>query len=248
MRWSMLRAILIIITGLSLAQAQALDKKEKELIGMNSGQYDFLVYALTWQPTYCVLYSADQNCKEIRSDFYTHGIWPYFKTTQESNNIHPSYCIQSSGCAEKKACSLTDDVITNILIDDNFRLILAKHPENLMKHEWEKHGTCYGKNQYEYFNDFINLKKTIADNKKILENIGEEVLFSEIKTWFPQNTSFRCISKDKKQYLFEVYYLLTSDGKPYYDEKELQIGEKCKNVNTVIPRARVQYIIRKKNT
>ncbi|WP_392421756.1 hypothetical protein [Edwardsiella piscicida] len=85
----------------------ALDKDEQDLPGLPSGAYDYLVYAVTWQPTFCLLNPAAPGCKAYRADFYTHGIWPYFLSTEQSANRHPSNCIQSPGCPAGSSRAVT---------------------------------------------------------------------------------------------------------------------------------------------
>ncbi|MDA6076996.1 hypothetical protein O0544_12580 [Edwardsiella anguillarum] len=139
----------------------ALDKDEQDLPGLPSGAYDYLVYAVTWQPTFCLLNPTAPGCKAYRADFYTHGIWPYFLSTERSANRHPSHCIQSPGCPTGSSCTLLPEVIDTLLQDTAFRKIVSAQPEGLMKHEWSKHGTCLGSGQREYFTRFTQLRSAV---------------------------------------------------------------------------------------
>ncbi|NDL64373.1 ribonuclease T2 family protein [Acerihabitans arboris] len=124
-----------------------------------------------------------------------------------------------------------------MLDDQDYRHIVTSEPTGLMQHEWKKHGTCYGEGQLEYFNDFKNLRTVVKYNKEFREHIGKTVFLKDLKYWFPANTSFRCAFKNEKQYLFEVFYLINKDGSPFYQEKSLQIGERCIESPITIPDA-----------
>lgn len=215
--------------------SQARDANEKSYHGAHSGEYDYLVYAVTWQPTFCLLYPDSQSCKSYRANFYTHGIWPYFKSNAESKNRHPSYCVSSPGCIKSSACSLSKDSYLSLITNKDFRKLVPPQPKDLMLHEWKKHGTCYGKNQTEYFSSFYTLRDVVVYDNKFIQSVQKTVPFNEMKNWFPKNTRFRCEEKHGKQYLFEVFYLLNRQGQPYYDDQELQIGKECTATEIVIP-------------
>ncbi|HCF3047438.1 hypothetical protein U6010_11155 [Pseudomonas aeruginosa] len=217
------------------ASAFALDPGEQDMAGQKSGTYDYLVYAVTWQPTFCLLNASNPGCKNYRADFYTHGIWPYFKTTEQTTNKHPSICISSPGCSEGEACNIDASTLSSTLKDPAYRKLVTSDPSGLMQHEWKKHGTCYGKNQTEYFNDYKNLRNVVHYKDTLTKHIGKTASLKAIQSWFPSNTSFRCASINGKQYLFEVFYLINKDGSPFHQEKSLQIGERCTQSQLTIP-------------
>lgn len=182
--------------------AHALDKGEQDISGAQSGTYDYLVYAVTWQPTFCMLNKKDSGCKAYRPDFYTHGVWPYFKSSSQTQNKHPSGFIASPGCAENDACDLSKKTLSSMLNDSEYRKIVTSAPEGLMQHEWKKHGTCYGEGQSEYFNEYKKLRRVVKYKNAFKMNIGKNLSMKEIQSWFPSNTSFRCVTVNGKQYLF----------------------------------------------
>jgi len=68
-----------LISSLLLSgSAFSRDKWEEEFLGAKSSKYDFLVYAVTWQPTFCLLNNKISSCENPKPIFTTHGIWPYF--------------------------------------------------------------------------------------------------------------------------------------------------------------------------
>ncbi|EFA4879912.1 ribonuclease [Escherichia coli] len=211
------------------------DKWEEESIGAKSSEYDYLVYAVTWQPTLCMLNNDISSCINTKPIFTTHGIWPYFFSNSDFQNRHPSYCTDSIGCTSGKPCKIDSSVLSHMLNDTDFKNITTENPVPLMMHEWEKHGTCYGKGQHSYFSDFKLMREVVTYNDSFKEYIGKSIHFNELKSLFPKNTSFRCATKDGKQLLFEVHYLIDADGSEFHLEKNLQIGEPCKNSEVLIP-------------
>ena len=128
--------------------AEALDPWEHNENHAESGEFDFNVYAVTWQPTFCEK-QGDDYCK---NQFYVHGIWPYFDNPDDGKirNYHPSYCYNSPGCRGRTDCEITDEQAHSIM---GLESLQAYYPRNLflMKHEWHKHGTCSGLKPQEYF-------------------------------------------------------------------------------------------------
>ncbi|MET0776898.1 MAG: hypothetical protein ABWZ65_15655 [Pseudomonas mandelii] len=225
------------LSAISLC-AYAMDPGEESIEGAPSAKFDYVAYAVTWQPTFCLLKPSTAGCDKPKNVFYTHGIWPYYKSTDQSANRHPSSCIQSVGCAQTDAvCELSDTDRKLAQAEQGFSEIVTESPEYLMKHEWQKHGTCYGTNQTEYFRDFVKLRKAVNYSPAFNQLQGKSVDLAPLKALFPNNTSFRCASHGGKQYLFEVFFLIDREGQPYTEEQKLQIGEKCQSREIHIPTA-----------
>jgi ribonuclease T2 len=216
--------------------AFALDPNEKTPT-LNSGpeNYDYLVYAMTWQPTYCLL----KGCTTPpRPEFYTHGIWPYLNTDADSQNQHPDSCTGSIGCTDARSCALTETDIAHAKRIPGFTQIVTENPEDLMQHEWQKHGTCYGGQSQDYFQDFVTLRKFATyDENAFAALIGLESgsMLADIQRLFPANTSYRCATHNNQQYPFEVFYLLNKDRTgAVYTDKDLQIGTACDPAKKII--------------
>jgi ribonuclease I len=216
--------------------AHALDQGEESLEGAPSAQFDYRAYAVTWQPTFCLLNPTTAGCDKPKNVFNTHGIWPYYKSTDQSANRHPSFCTKSVGCDQAGAvCELTDKDQKQAQAYPDFSEMVTESPENLMKHEWKKHGTCYGTSQIQYFEDFVNLRSVVKYNQAFNQYQGKSLGLDNLKSLFPANTSFRCANHKGKQYLFEVFFLIDRQGQPYTEDRNLQIGEKCQSKEIHIP-------------
>ncbi|MHC8342769.1 ribonuclease T2 family protein [Pseudomonas sp. RT6P73] len=216
--------------------AHALDTGEESMEGAPSAKFDYLAYAITWQPTFCLLKPTTAGCGKPNNVFYTHGIWAYYNSTDQSANRHPSFCINSAGCGPTETvCELSDTDQKLAQAEHGFSEIVTESPEYLMKHEWKKHGTCYGTSQIQYFKDFVNLRSAVNYSPDFNQFQGKSLDLDKLKTLFPSNTSFRCASHGGKQYLFEVFFLIDRQGQPYTEDQKLQIGEKCQSRDIHIP-------------
>lgn len=128
MKRIILASILTITVLLSACKAEDTD------IPKGSG-YDFLVLALSWSPTYCILEGDQANRQQCGTQanhaFVVHGLWPQFEKGW------PEFCNSS----EPKR--VPDD-----LVKQNLDLMPSA---GLIGHQWRKHGSCSGLNQRDYF-------------------------------------------------------------------------------------------------
>lgn len=219
---------------LSCASAFALDANE-EITDPAQG-FDYLVYSVTWQPSFCVLKPDTAGCATPPQRFLTHGIWPYKNSTTEKTNRHPAFCNTAPGCQSTQACDISEDNLAQVTRELTSTNLVPDRPEAMFRHEWKKHGSCSGKSDRYYFADIVNLRKVVTFNQDAFNRVvGSSVVFSDLKRLFPENTSFRCFVRDNKQYLHEVFYLIDTQGKPYTTDKRLQIGIACNEQPTYVP-------------
>ncbi len=124
MRFVCLAAGLILSIG---ASAQS-----RERIGQ-PGQFDQYILALSWSPAYCAESGSrpgnDAQCGPGRHfAFVLHGLWP-----QYNNGRWPQFCSDAQGL---KSPSIMLDIMP---------------APSLIRHEWERHGTCSGLSAEAYF-------------------------------------------------------------------------------------------------
>jgi len=103
----------------------------------SDADFDFYVLTLSWSPTHCSSDAGggrddDLQCRSGRPfGFVLHGLWP------QHEKGWPEFC-QTNAPRRLK--------------DSVMREALALSPsEKLLQHEWEKHGTCSGLSQEDYF-------------------------------------------------------------------------------------------------
>ncbi|MFJ4109859.1 hypothetical protein [Pseudomonas sp. NPDC089758] len=226
---------LLLLTLVGATRVMALDRNEEAYVDAPPSTY--LVYSVTWQPTFCIMRPSTAGCERAPQRFLTHGIWPYSESIGKLTNRHPQYCTQSPDCTDGEACAMSADDMNAVLANKALRDIVTREPMGMFAHEWRKHGTCSGKGMQAYFQDFVDLRKVVRfDNEAFNAMVGNATAFSKIRDAFPENTAFRCYQDPQgKQYLHEVFYLVDDNGTPYTEEKNLQIGVQCKAKQTWIP-------------
>lgn len=102
------------------------------------GEFDYYVLSMSWSPQFCATKSGqgpkgDLQCRASQAhDFVLHGLWP-----QYAKGGWPA------------ACSTTRKVPDDIVQ----RLQPIMPSVTLPQHEWDKHGTCSGKDVGGYFDD-----------------------------------------------------------------------------------------------
>ena len=237
-----MNSLVFILSLLFTFSVNASDSWEKEEQHAPSGQFDFNVYTVTWQPTYCLKYATD-HCA---SQFYVHGVWPYFNLPhEEANNAHhrnvlnyhPSYCYNSPGCLGVKDCEINDQQIHSIR---NHPSIKDLYPQSasLFKHEWHKHGTCSGMKPKDYFLQADTYRTMVFSSLKPLYKFINQhqtsfpTSVSYIKSLLPENTGLRCTKVGDQTMLFEIFFFISPSGKPH--TTQTQIGMTCSG-QVVIP-------------
>jgi ribonuclease T2 len=109
----------------------------KPAVPKSDGDFDYYVLVLSWSPTHC---SSDRGrgrdddlqCRSGRPyGFVLHGLWPQYERGYPQN------------CDSDAPRDVADPVMDEAL--------KISPSEQLVQHEWEKHGTCSGLSQADYF-------------------------------------------------------------------------------------------------
>lgn len=99
-----------------------------------SGDFDYLVLALSWSPTYCASPAGANDNSQCapgrRFAFVVHGLWPQY------DKGWPQDCPTDEGWVEENTIRSMMDIMPS---------------KKLIIHEWKKHGTCAGVSQLSYF-------------------------------------------------------------------------------------------------
>lgn len=145
------------------------------------------VFAISWQPAFCETKSRKTECRTMTdasfaaTNFTLHGLWP-----QPNGNF---YCGVSSADRASDKGNWRDLPAVNL--DKATRAELDKvmpgTASQLDRHEWIKHGSCYGKDQQAYFADALALMRQVnASPVRALfeKNIGEELTAKQIRDAF----------------------------------------------------------------
>lgn len=95
------------------------------------GAFDYLVLALSWSPAWCEGRKAEGQCRaDRRQGFVVHGLWP-----QYAKGGYPVECAPPGRLPETQV-----------------EAMLGVMPSaGLVRHQWKKHGTCFGGDSKAYF-------------------------------------------------------------------------------------------------
>lgn len=125
------------------------------------GKFDFYVLSLSWSPDYCASPAGTRDrfqCAGPRKyGFVVHGLWPQFER----------------GWPE--ACT-TDPLNLPAALKKDVLEIMPS--ERLMRHEWNKHGTCSGLTSQRYFEGILATWANVRIPPELKALTAAEVEFS----------------------------------------------------------------------
>lgn len=108
------------------------------------GQFDHWLFVLSWSPSYCEAESDGGNPEQCDSGrpygFVVHGLWPQYARGW------PEYCASA------------DRRLAPAFVDEVFPLMPSR---GLIRHQWEKHGTCSGLSPEAYFDRVREARRLI---------------------------------------------------------------------------------------
>ena len=129
--------------------------------------------AISWQNAYCQTHQNKRECRNVKPSHYSashftlHGLWPQPRSKVNCKGEHKVYL-------PKK---LYRELLT----------VMPAAKSGLHKHEWRKHGTCYGKDQEGYFRDSIYLVKKINASPVrdlFAKNVGRILTLQQVRFSF----------------------------------------------------------------
>ena len=144
--------------------------------------------ALSWQNAFCQTHQYKKECKSMNSksfgafEFVLHGLWP-----QPRNNQYCNASKKQIGTDKNKQWYRLDKLDLNSTTRNELSKYMPGYSSNLHRHEWVKHGTCYGTSANEYYNDAILLVKQVNSSKVqqyFKQHIGKVVTLKEIRKIF----------------------------------------------------------------
>ena len=154
--------------------------------------FTYYVLSLSWSPSYCASArprAGDQQCGGARPyDFVVHGLWPQFDRGWPED------------CAARGSASLADGQIE--------RMLDLMPSRDLIRHEWQKHGTCSGLPTAEYFAAIRRTRESIRVPARFVaprqyQTIAPDELKSEFLRANPQlspdGIAVFCSGRDLKE-------------------------------------------------
>lgn len=179
--------------------------------------------ALSWHNAFCETHRHKRECKrkfplkkEHYSDtrFVIHGLWP-----QPRNNI---YCNVSKALVAVDKRGEWRDLPCLALdreVEDELEKVMPGFLSELHKHEWIKHGTCYGTGVNQYYKDTISLTKQVNDSVLgdfFENNIGKVITLDQVRAVadkaFGRGAGKRLELRCKGRLITELWLHLGSGG------------------------------------
>ncbi len=144
--------------------------------------------AISWQNAFCQTHQYKKECKSMNAksfgafEFVLHGLWP-----QPRNNAYCNVSKKQVGMDKNKQWNRLDKLDLNSSTRTRLSRLMPGYSSNLHKHEWVKHGTCYGTSANDYYDDAMNLLTQVNDSKVqqyFKQNIGRTVRLDDIRKVF----------------------------------------------------------------
>jgi len=171
---------------------------------------------VSWNNAFCQTHRSKIECKAKASSniLSLHGLWP-----QPRNKL---YCnIPKKLIAKDKHHQWRD--LPDMNLEPQTISLMKKYmpgyASGLEKHEWTKHGSCYGKSENEYYKDALTLTKSIDESKlgKLFrDNIGKKLSLKQIKGTFDdefgKGAGDSIVLKCKNGLITELWITLKGDG------------------------------------
>ncbi len=167
---SILFLVILAIGGFAYTQTKQDGKQYASQISTNN------LLAISWQNAYCETHQNKRECRNVNfkayssSNFTLHGLWP-----QPRSKIN---------CKGEKKVWLNKELYKEL------KRVMPGVKSGLHKHEWKKHGTCYGKSADLYFEDSISLLKQVNNSSVrdlFVKNIGKTLTKKEVMMAFDKS-------------------------------------------------------------
>jgi ribonuclease T2 len=186
--------------------------------------------ALSWQPSFCETHRRKSECKSLTasrfdaSHLVLHGLWP-----QPRNNAYCGVSVKDKSIDRKKRWDLLKPLTLDPTVLKELKKVMPGYASNLQRHEWIKHGTCYGKNENDYYADALALTAEInASSISALfkDNIGKTITSKQVRQRFDQvfgkgsgkKVNLRC---DRKGQIAELWINLKGNMQNKFSLKNL---------------------------
>jgi ribonuclease T2 len=166
--------------------AKSLSQKPKVKSVNNSTKPTQSLLALSWQNAFCQTHKYKAECKRAtsrdRGQLTLHGLWPQPKSNSYCNLPRDTVAKDKHHqWRELPDISLSSSTLTSM------QSYMPGYKSGLHKHEWYKHGTCYGTDANTYFGNALKLAREVDSSsigKLIRSKEGKSITLAEIRQAF----------------------------------------------------------------
>ena len=140
--------------------------------------------AYSWTPGFCQGTSYP-GCSDPQSfwntHFTLHGLWPQYTTTG-----YPSYC-STEEFDDSIPNTIGWSTMTQYWPDVKYDESSSDY-DSFWSYEWDKHGTCAGLEQLDYFNDAISLIEQFGTPSILTSAAGTNISATSLRNAFGGST------------------------------------------------------------
>jgi ribonuclease T2 len=161
-------------------------KKYQKPIFINKEAKKQSLLVLSWHNAFCETHRKKTECrnpkKSEKGKLVLHGLWP-----QPRNNVYcdvPQKLIAKDKHHQWKSLPNIDIEESTLALMDSY---MPGYVSRLHKHEWIKHGTCYGGSADRYYHDALTLASEVdhsAVGKLLRSHVGKKVTLGQIRSAF----------------------------------------------------------------
>ena len=125
-----------------------------------------LLLALSWHNAFCETHRSRRECRQRRDSrygdhrFVLHGLWP-----QPRENLYCNISREQKQYDKNRQWNRIERLALSDRTRKELREVMPGVSSNLHRHEWIKHGTCYGSNPEVYFSEAISLTQQVNNSK-----------------------------------------------------------------------------------
>ncbi|MBT8344118.1 MAG: hypothetical protein KJO45_05310, partial [Sulfurovum sp.] len=151
--------------------------------------------ALSWHNAFCETHRYKKECKRSmfsfgrpnyrEKHFVLHGLWP-----QPKNKLYCNMDSHTVTMDKHKQWNRLPDLGLSPETLKRLQKVMPGFSSNLHKHEWVKHGTCYGTDANRYYDDAISMVEQMNDSKVgdfFKKNIGKRVTLQQVRSVFDRS-------------------------------------------------------------
>lgn len=186
----------------------------------NKGSKERYLLAVSWQPAFCESHQRKPECRsqhDQRFDathFSLHGLWP-----QPRDNAYCGVNEKNKAIDRRSSWHLLPELDLDAETTRELAMVMPGVASHLHRHEWIKHGTCYGSSADDYFDDSIKVLEELNRSPVrdlFAQNIGERLSVRKIQSSFDEHfgkgsgkkIGVRC---DRKNNITELFINLRGD-------------------------------------
>jgi len=181
------------------------------------------VLAVNWQPAFCETVPNTRECRGQRENsfeathFTLHGLWPQPRSNE--------YCdVSQRDIWASRDGRWHDLPPLDLTISQRRDLdeVMPGSQSGLDRHEWTKHGTCYGADQREYVSDSLDLMLALNTSEVVdlfAGNIGRRITLDQVRAAFDasfgpgsgERVAMTCVRDGNRTLVTELQINLTGE-------------------------------------